>query len=76
MHTLYRQMPNRVAAVLHRLRGKDVLTSDAAFRGTLLPRPKIAAMCAAVGLRVVKFRDDPTHQPGTRTFAIVSPAAN
>lgn len=76
LHTLYRQVPNRVAAVIHRLRGKDVLTSDAAFRGTLLPRPKITAMCAAAGLRVVKFHDDPTHQPGTRAFAVVCPAAN
>lgn len=73
LHTIYRQAPNSVTAMIQRLRGKDVLTSDAAFRGTLLPKPKIEAMCAASGLRVVGFREDPTHQPGSRSFAVVQP---
>ena len=76
LHTIYRQVPNSLSAAIHRLRGKDVLTSDAAFRGTLLPKTRIAEMCQAAGLQVLEFRDDPTHLSGTRTFAVVQAATN
>lgn len=54
------------------LLGKDPLTADMAWRGAKpLPQDTIAKFCSDAGLTLVEFREDPTHAPGSRTFAVV-----
>ncbi len=68
-------VPTWAHAAIKRLRGKRALTSDATWRGAPpLSWPQIERMAAAAGLRVAEFLPDPTHGPGTRVFALMSPA--
>lgn len=65
-------VPTPVIQKLKSLLGKDPLTADSSWRGAKpLPQGAIAAFCAAAGLQLVEFLDDPTHAPGLRTFAVV-----
>jgi ubiquinone/menaquinone biosynthesis C-methylase UbiE len=51
---------------------RDPLTSDLAWRGAdPIDQRQISRMCRDHGFTVLAFRDDPTHEPGTRTFAVV-----
>ena len=53
------------------LRRGDPLTSDATFRGTPpLRRDEIEPLLASCGLELVELREDPTHEPGRRAFAV------
>jgi SAM-dependent methyltransferase len=72
--TIYRRAPDWMKGLIDRLRRRDDLMSDAAFRGTLLRTDAIRDMSAQAGLDVLAFRDDPTHEAGTRTFAVLRPA--
>ena len=65
-------VPTPVIRISKRLLGKDPLTADPTWRGAEpLTKPNIEAMCRKAGLEVVEFRDDPTHNPGSRIFAVV-----
>lgn len=71
-----RLFPNSWVQAIKRRLGKNSLTDDQAWRGAKpLNKRAIQAMCEAAGLQVAEFRDDPTHKPGTRIFAVVTPAA-
>jgi ubiquinone/menaquinone biosynthesis C-methylase UbiE len=64
--------PEWMITTAKRLLGKDPLTGDKAWRGAKPVRSDdIRAMCEDTGLRVVEFCEDPTHAPGTRTFAVI-----
>jgi ubiquinone/menaquinone biosynthesis C-methylase UbiE len=65
-------MPNAIISSLKRTMRRDPLTSDLAWRGANpVNHEQISRMCEDFGLTVLAFRDDPTHEPRTRTFAIV-----
>lgn len=67
-----RFVPVSLIRTIKHLLGKDPLTADLSWRGAKpLTKSDIHAMCKNAGLDVVEFRDDPTHQPGTRVFAVV-----
>lgn len=71
-----RLFPNAWVQAIKRLLGKNSLTDDQAWRGAKpLRKRAIQAMCETAGLQVAGFRDDPTHKPGTRIFAVVTLAA-
>jgi SAM-dependent methyltransferase len=65
-------VPDSVWGWLKRvLRRGDPLTSDATFRGTPpLRRDEIGPLLASSGLELVELREDPTHEPGRRVFAV------
>jgi SAM-dependent methyltransferase len=67
--------PDSVHAVIKRLRGRRPLTSDATWRGAPpLSGAQIAQMSGEAGLRLVETLPDPTHEAGTRVFAVLAPA--
>lgn len=64
--------PTPIIQALKSRFGKDPLTADDSWRGAKpLPKDTIARFCQGAGLRVIEFLDDPTHAPGSRTFAVV-----
>jgi SAM-dependent methyltransferase len=71
-----RLAPTPLMRAAKRALGKDPETADDSWRGARpLTRAKIEAFCLTAGLRVIMFRDDPTHEPGSRVFAVVERAA-
>jgi hypothetical protein len=68
-------VPTPVIQRLKMMLGKDPLTADTSWRGAKpLPKNTIADFCVAAGLKPIEFLDDPTHAPGSRTFAVVQRA--
>lgn len=68
---LGRYMPSNIRSVL----GLDPLAGDATFKGTPpLSRLEIRELCAAAGLTLTELLPDPTHEPGSRVFALVTPS--
>ena len=65
-------VPTSLVRAIKRLLGRDPLKSDQYWSGAgPLKKTEIQAMCKNSGLEVIEFRDDPTHEPGTRIFALV-----
>ena len=56
-----------------RIARQDALMADKTFRGPPPLNPEqIEAMLTNSGLTLLELVEDPTHSPGTRTFAIAS----
>jgi ubiquinone/menaquinone biosynthesis C-methylase UbiE len=71
-HKIAAALPQPIISSLNWTMRRDPLTSDLAWRGAHpLNQQQISRMCRDRGLTVLAFRDDPTHDPGTRIFAIV-----
>lgn len=74
LYRLANLVPAPVHAALKRMSGKRSLTSDATWRGAPpLSPPQIERMARAAGLSVAELLPDPTHGPGTRVFALMTP---
>lgn len=75
LYRLANLVPSWIHALIKRAKGKRALTSDATWRGAPpLSWPQIVRMARDAGLTPREFIPDPTHGPGTRVFALLSPA--
>lgn len=78
LRLLYRAanlLPAWAHAALKRAQGKRTLTSDLTWRGAPpLSHAQVVRMARRAGLELTQALPDPTHGPGTRMFALLSPA--
>jgi ubiquinone/menaquinone biosynthesis C-methylase UbiE len=56
-----------------KLIGVKPLTFDKTWIGLSLNHQKIQQLCQSNSLKLLQFREDPTHSPGERIFALVTP---
>lgn len=74
LYRLANLAPTWLHATLKRVRGKRALTSDATWRGAPpLSAGQIAHMAGKAGLQLAEALPDPTHEAGTRVFAVLAP---
>ena len=73
IHAILRKLPEWAVRLVTRIARQDALMADKTFRGPPPLNPEqIEVMLTSSGLTLLELVADPTHSPGTRTFAIAS----